>query len=677
MNIRKLKLIESYLDNSIWDNLYRLNLNDLTFWKEEFKNFFIFLNKEIEEIEVAKATWENTYLKLKKVELVVYYFVTYFSIYKNIHLNKNSKVSAFASELETKAISIRDEVLNNLKLISKIKDLQSTKISIEKKSILSSWLNCFFNSNPCQKTRRKHFKISSKLELHTKVFENNNKECFAKKTNVIHVSKVKEHLLECIDDDYLVVAAKLAKSFGKDGWSFVLEADFTKNLIMMSENRTFRQMVYNKYQKINKDGAFKFKNSQVLKSILGEKHKIAKLIGKDNYAELVLSKYILNDTKSAYKYLSLVEKQIAGTMNKINKSIQELAVSDNIENPEAWDKMYYYKKITDKEYSVDNCSENISEDYFSFEYFLPKLLKQFETIFDVSIVKKSWSGVNNKKVFAYDIKDNQSERTSVFIIDPFEREEEQCFYCFELSQADTINDGFVKPSIQYIRMHLKKESRTPLYLGVLVAIIHEFGHAFNSFFSQINDHVHKPVKFSWDLIELPSQFLEHLAYDYSFMKNLSSHKNSHRKIPEKLFVKMVEREQKFSVYNINQDIQINKSKLFMHENFKPYSTKNLHKENENCLAKKGIMYNVAEDEYMTNTDYKNDYGPAGFVYLYSAQLAYQLYTNREHDLRKIFTTIFNPEKKNEIKVHMDKYFDLNHVDIYDFVKKGLPINVYK
>ena len=67
MNIRKLKLIESYLDNSIWDNLYRLNLNDLTFWKEEFKNFFIFLNKEIEEIEVAKATWENTYLKLKKV----------------------------------------------------------------------------------------------------------------------------------------------------------------------------------------------------------------------------------------------------------------------------------------------------------------------------------------------------------------------------------------------------------------------------------------------------------------------------------------------------------------------------------------------------------------------------------------------------------------------------------
>lgn len=182
---------------------------------------------------------------------------------------------------------------------------------------------------------------------------------------------------------------------------------------------------------------------------------------------------------------------------------------------------------------------------------------------------------------------------------------------------------------------------------------------------------------SWDLVEMPSQFLEHLVYDYEFMKEFSNHYQTNEKMSQEFFLKIIENQQFFDSYYIYCNIQTYKTQLWIHENFKPYSSKNLQEIVEGKLSKNGIIYNIAKDNYMTDIDHNQDYGPSGYIYLYSAQLAYQLYQKKPKNLRRIFTNTFNSSKNKNLRTHMAQNFNLKQIDIHDFIKKGLPINVYQ
>lgn len=672
----QLDLARAYSQNTIWDSLFRLDFKNTDAWRAEFSNFVSFLQVELDDILAKPSAWETTYVRFKKIVSVCKYISVYCGSHPDIHPKRPSDVGYLLGEVQRQFDGFINGCWTNPQLITKFKSLGNGKLTEAQREVYDAWIASFFKEEQDVETKKNYAKLSSKLQDHIYAFHENNDELNNSRRNTIFVPTENLAMLEGIKQDVMEEAAQRAKAAKKKGWLFLITEGTTYKIIRECKDRSFRHRVYKKYHKINQVGEFTFKNGEVLKDILSEKHKIAQLMGKDNYAELVISNYMINTPKDAYLYLDKIEAKVLPTVQKLEKEMKELAKVDKVRELKAWDVTYYFQRLNAKY----NLYVNKFEDYFCFEDLLPKLLSFFEQKFDLKITKENFNGVGQKDVICYRVQDNRTQRHGFFFISPYNNPGKWNFSQMDLLKSDTVEDGFVLPSIQLIDLLINKgdgkKPRSKMSFYEVYTTIHEFGHAFHSFFEPIHDHISKNLKMSWDLVEMPSQFLEHYVYDYELMKSLSSHCETGEQMTEEFFLKVIQTDQFFEAYHTYCNIQTYKAQLWVHENFKPYSAKNLQKLVEAKLAPKGIIYNIAKDDFMTYTDHNLDYGPSGYIYLYSAQLAYQIFKQKPDDLRKVFTQIFNTDKKVDLREHMEKNFDLNEIDILSFIKKDLPIEIY-
>jgi len=167
-----------------------------------------------------------------------------------------------------------------------------------------------------------------------------------------------------------------------------------------------------------------------------------------------------------------------------------------------------------------NPTNKIIEEYFFFEDVFPKFIDYMSKLFSIDITIENFNAVNNKNVFFLKMKDKKTKRHGTIIFSPFNNPKKQVCYQLDLLKSDTIEGNFVVPNIQYVELQIEKnkQGKSKMSFYDMYTLVHEFGHSFHSFFGNYNDHVHQNLKMSWDLIEMPSQFLEHLVYDYDFMK---------------------------------------------------------------------------------------------------------------------------------------------------------------
>lgn len=675
-NITQLALAEAYSQNTIWESLFRQDFQDTDAWGVEFSKFVSFLQSEVDDVLAKPVSWKTTYLRIKKIVSVCKYITVFCGSRPDLYPQQSEAIGYLLGDVQRKFNIFLNKCWTNPKLIAKFKELGNGKLTEAKREVYDAWIENFFKEEQDLETKKNYTKLSNKLMNHIHAFHENNDELNNSRRNTIFVPRANGSMLNGIKVEVLSEAEKRAESTNRNGWVFVITENMTYKIIRECKDRSFRHRVYKKYHKINQVGDFTFKNVNVLKDILFEKHKIAQLMGKDNYAELVISNYMINTPKDAYQYLDNIEASLLPTVQKLEKEMKELAREDNVRELKAWDVIYYFQRLNEKY----NLYVNKFEDYFCFDDVMPKMLSFFEQKFDLKITKEDFNNNAQKDIFCYRVEDNRTQRHGFFLLSPFNTPQKGNCYQMDLLKSDTIEKDFVLPNIQFIDLMVNREGgdnpKSKMSFYDVFTTMHEFGHALHSFFEPIHDHICKNLQMSWDLVEMPSQFLEHYIYDYELMKSFSSHCDTGEQMSEEFFLQVVRNEQYFEAYHTYCNIQTYKSQLWVYENFKPYSAKNLQKLVESKLAAKGIIYNIAKDDYMAYSDHKLDYGPSGYIYLYSAQLAYQLYKEKPEDLRKVFTKTFNTNKKVDLKTHMEKKFDLNKVDIMSFITKGLPIEVY-
>lgn len=78
-----LNLEKKFNENTIWDNLFKTNLNNIVFWEPELLSFKLFLQSEIDKLLQSPTSWDKTYFPLKKIISAVQYVSFYQSATKN------------------------------------------------------------------------------------------------------------------------------------------------------------------------------------------------------------------------------------------------------------------------------------------------------------------------------------------------------------------------------------------------------------------------------------------------------------------------------------------------------------------------------------------------------------------------------------------------------------------
>ena len=220
--------------------------------------------------------------------------------------------------------------------------------------------------------------------------------------------------------------------------------------------------------------------------------------------------------------------------------------------------------------------------------------------------------------------------------------------------------------------------------GEVSCVLHEMGHCLDAFFSKRDGSMMISSNMGWDLVEMPSQFLEHWSYDSEVMRRLSKHHSTGKSIPPSLIAATLEDEQAFQGHDMYSKIMGHRETLFLHHHFGPYSKKAPSRMVMANLQKEGIFFNVARDASMASNRHEYEYGPCGYIYLFAGGVAFQLYQQWQNagglanpqNARDIFTKIFNTRSTKLFGEHLDQYVSMNSMNALEYLKKNLPIEIY-
>ena len=617
------ELIQNYENNKIW-----LTLVSYDFSNENHKNFsplFAHIKNKLENLDINNPM--GSFHEWKKAHR----FYQFFSNISYIIPNENKKW------LETQTNNIWESIASeDIKLFFK-------KV---KATVNNTELNFFFNNifGKQQKNLIVKEKIVEKLELAEKKFKAN-----TKKSNVFHfVPKAQRYILGDLASSVLVKAQRKALIKGWNGYFFSLDLDTVWKLLAFIPYRQIREEVYKKFISSMQSCEFLQENQVLLNKGLILKKQLANLYGFENYTDLVISKYIITE-KQTLALLNESETQIDIMLGQSNTEIEKMFHDDGFTGEmQPWDVSFYQRLYRKKHYL-----NNDFQKHFLFNQTFPKMLKQIQKIFNVSI--KFLNNVNGN--YVYHVSDNIDKKEAFWMIQPFKRKKESTPYQVNLADYSHIGANKSIPWIQFIYLNLNKNMQMS-FLNVKDTM-HEIGHAFHSFFSK-NEKMKE--NFGWDLIELPSQFLENRAYSYDFLKKISSSDY----FSKKTFDAEIKNYSFADIFYFKERIIDFKTSFEINKKVNPYSNKKLIKEMTINRHAVGNYYNPFHDTEQFSNRFESDYC-SNYVYYFSENIAKNLnllFTDKEFrglfkhfDLDKKSFKQFISNKMDVTNINLKKFFN--------------------
>lgn len=659
-------LIQSLENDRFIFELLHLNMKSISkLLKKEFMDVIVYLEKKMKELEYENWKYQD-FLIFKKYYLNLTYFNSFTVLWENIFTYHTDL--DFIQNLEEKMTDMIYRVRLNECFMSEFKNLQEKEKCSKKKELYAKWYEWLFvKDNQGIKSQQKYFQLEKQIEQQINLLKENNEKSLFDQKSTFFIPFNKKENIKGLPKDVDKLGKDNAINMGKNGWLFYLYDDVSINLLLtFLENRNVRKNIYEKYKKLNSNLYSNMNHHQILSQVLNKKQKLAQVLNKENYLELVLSDFILNSPKKVFNYLSKIELEISDIVEKTKQDIKEYAAKDFVNEIKPWDMLYYASKLM-KEHQFIHKKD--FQYYFEHKLTIQKMLLFFEKQFQIKfqLLKEE------NKVLYYKVIDSKCKKESYFIIHLYGN----CYQEMNICSYEEINKNII-PNIQYIELNLNN-----IYLSFdeIKFILHEFGHAFHDFFAteyklgSLNE-----LNQSWDLIELPSKFLELFAYNKDFIKMISSHIKTKKKIDDETIFKIYQQEEHFKGYELHKEIQKYKAKLFLYQNFKPNSKKNPYELIIKGIENEGIIYNILRDNHLS--DYKNDYSPIEYIYLFCEQMAYSIYESFMHcngmetkdSMRNIYIKIFNAkEKYNKV---LPKFIDMKATNTIKMLQKNINIELY-
>lgn len=594
-------LIQKYEDNSIW-----LELVNYDFSNKNHRNFaplFEHVKNKVSTLSIALGI--QSFYEWKKAHRL-------YSFLRHVYL--------IVPKESNQWITTQNESLweivggdNSYNLFRKLKNqLKTPELTFFFKSIFGG-----YKKNSIEKD-----KIVEKINETRILFEKN----ITKSKTYYFIPKSKKYILKNFSSNTLFKARGAAMKNKLDGYYFTLNYTTVYKLLTFIPYREVREEIFKKFNESMHSCEFQSENQKLLNKGLILKKNLANYYGHKNYSTLLASKYMvtLNQTE---KFLNESERQINEIMNKSTDLMLTMLKEDGFNDTiQPWD-FSYYQRLLRAKYFVDTKIE----EHFLFDVTFPKILNQMEKLFNVSITYLNTVQQN----MIYEIKDNLNiKKSSYWIIAPYARKNTTAFEMDFVDHANLGKDNI--PWIQFIYLNVAKNGKMPFL--TVKNTIHEMGHAFHTFFSQ---NEKSKETFGWDLIELPSQFLENLAYRYEFLAKITSSPY----LSKKLFKQEMKNYTFTDIFYLKEKIIDFKTSFELNRNVNPYSNKKIIQKLTDNRHSVGNYYNpFYEAEHFSNS-YESDYF-SNYVYFFSENIAKQLnLIYKEQDFRTIFVK-FDLDKKS-------------------------------
>lgn len=298
---------------------------------------------------------------------------------------------------------------------------------------------------------------------------------------------------------------------------------YTSNIEMIKEDLLQEELSFRKtlIQAASADKSVRASiiasNEDTIRKILELRLKLAQELGFESYLKMSESKGFMTEKEANAFIAEMKTSQLADFAREEAQSLQELNANKEVKPSER-------NKLFTKQASQVLEDLNPS-DYFSWDKVFTKSLKLIGNFYGVEF-KENKSRIQwHDHVVSYDVFDKDSgEPLGILNIDPFSRKgKRDGAWTWQVKFRSENLDGSVNQPVVNSHLPIDKENAENLEYDTVVSFFHEMGHAMHGLVSKAKISSQAGTEVALDFKEVPSYFMEELAYQPEVIKALSEH----------------------------------------------------------------------------------------------------------------------------------------------------------
>lgn len=332
-------------------------------------------------------------------------------------------------------------------------------------------------------------------------------------------------------------AKETAEADSIEGWVFTINKPSMIPFLQYADNRELRKEIYDAYvNQGNHDD--EYDNKEILKKILNLRVQRAKLLGYENHASYRTENRMAQNPERVFELLQ--DKLWAGILPKVKAERAALQKMIDKEGgdfklaPHDW--FYYTEKLRKEKYDLD---ESEVRPYFELENVRQGIFDVANKLFGITFTPIDGIPVPHPETTVYEVKEADGSHLALFFMDMHPRPSKRGgAWCGSYEDHYITKDGKeVTPLVNNVCNFTRPTGDKPALLSVdeVHTMFHEFGHALDGMFSETT---YPAAYIAWDFVELPSQIMEHWAFEPEVLKMYAKHYKTGEVIPDELIEKL-------------------------------------------------------------------------------------------------------------------------------------------
>ena len=449
-----------------------------------------------------------------------------------------------------------DDIMLNAKLFERIKTVYDNR---EKENLNSEQLRLLEviykdfergGANVPADKQARFREINEKLSALTLKFGNN----VLSATNGYALFVDNEDDLKGLTESQLAAAKEAADGMkdAKGKYAFTVHVPSMEPFLQNCANRELRKELWTAYSTRCLNGDLS--NTQIINEIVNLRLEKAQILGFDNYANYVLDDCMAKNADNVYDLLMKVWAPALDKAKEEAALYQKMMAKDGIAGPlQPYDWRYYSEKLRKEKYDLND--EDI-RPYLALDSARKGLFYVCERLYGLTFKETPDLPVYHKDVKAFEVIDN-NEVIAVVYMDFFPRESKRSgawMTNFREQYYDRDGKNHI-PVVSLVFNFTKPVGDKPALLNIdeTQTLYHEFGHALHSILSRCHYPSLSGTNVPRDFVEMPSQFMEHFAFEPEVLKVYAHHYETGEPIPDEL-VEKIERAATYGQGFINTEL---------------------------------------------------------------------------------------------------------------------------
>lgn len=386
--------------------------------------------------------------------------------------------------------------------------------------------------------------------------------------------------------------AAMKKGLGSDekpAWRFTLQAPSLLPVMTYADDALLRREVWAASIEVGGEAeGGKWDNGPLVQKILGLRAEKAALLGKANFADLVLTRRMARTGARALEFTTDFEARCRAAFAREIADLEAFKAEQTggaVTHLLAWEVAYWWEKLRVARHAFD---EEALRPYFEVGRVQAGLFELATRVFGLSITERAVApeDVWHPEVKVYDLCEAAGGRhLGSFYADWHPREAKRggawMGYLVtgmpnHSSQSATgapalaaASGGARGPHLGYICGNMTPP--TPGIPALLThreveTIFHEFGHLLHHLLGEVPVKSLNGVNVAWDFVELPSQIMENWCWERESLDLFARHHETDTPIPDELFRKMIGARNFGSASGAMRQVQFAKMDLLLHLN---------------------------------------------------------------------------------------------------------------